>query len=42
MKCENCGKNCEELMCKTSYNGNSDTRMMCEDCYQKVHGESHD
>ena len=42
MECEVCGKECEQLFGKTKYSGNQDDRMMCTDCYKKVHGEDFD
>jgi hypothetical protein len=41
--CEVCGKDdCEELVGKTGYNGNRETRMMCYDCYEEIHGKKFD
>tara|TARA_R110000868_G_C10973188_1_gene771574 strand:+ start:100370 stop:100507 length:138 start_codon:yes stop_codon:yes gene_type:complete len=39
LKCEICGKDCEELTAKGPYNGNIDTRDMCDVCFVKVFDE---
>ena len=38
-KCENCGKDCEVLYGKGPYAGNTDTRMMCSECYSDTFEE---
>lgn len=42
MKCEECGKDFDNLVCKSAYAGNKEDRWFCLDCYKKVHGEEFD
>lgn len=40
MTCEVCGKeDCEQLTSKSKYNGQTENREMCDECFEEVHGE---
>lgn len=37
--CDKCGKDCEELVGKGPYNGNTDTGNYCKDCFKIIFNE---
>jgi protein-arginine kinase activator protein McsA len=39
MKCDNCGKDFEELSTSGLNNGNKDDGWYCDDCYKEIHEE---
>ncbi len=39
MNCDKCGKDCDSLTKKPTYNGNKDDGWYCDDCFKEQHEE---